>query len=98
MDKDIFDDLVEGLEEAIAVTKGEAEPKAIYFVFTPDDIKALRRSMKLSQRRFAAAFHISVNTLCHWEQGNRVPDRPAQNYLRVIQANPKAVLESLAVA
>ena len=45
----------------------------------------------MSQHIFAARFGFSVNTLRHWEQGNREPEGPARAYLLVIARAPGAV-------
>ena len=35
------------------------------------DVKAIRRSLRMSQQRFAAAYRIPLPTLKNWEQGRR---------------------------
>lgn len=37
------------------------------------DIKELRKKTKLSQRKFAEKFKLSVRTLQHWEQTDKTP-------------------------
>lgn len=37
------------------------------------DIKELRKKTKLSQRKFAEKFKLSVRTLQYWEQTNKTP-------------------------
>jgi len=59
------------------------------------DVKALRRRLRMSQERFARSFDLSVGTVRDWEQGRSVPDRPARVLLKLIERNPKAVLETL---
>ena len=60
------------------------------------DVKAIRRSVRMSQHRFAAAYRIPLATLKNWEQGRRAPDAPAAAYLRAIQRRPKEVMEAVA--
>ena len=60
------------------------------------DVKAIRRSLRMSQHRFAAAYRIPLPTLKNWEQGRRVPDAPAAAYLLAIKRRPKEVLEAVA--
>ncbi len=55
----------------------------------------IRQELGLTQRAFAKQFEIALGTLRDWEQGARRPDSAAKAYLRVIQANPGAVLEAL---
>jgi DNA-binding transcriptional regulator YiaG len=40
---------------------------------TPDELRAERKRLGLSQPKLAAALGISVRTLQDWEQGRRVP-------------------------
>ena len=59
------------------------------------DVRALRRRLGMSQKRFARSFHLSVGTVRDWEQGRSMPDRPARVLLQLIERNPAAVLETL---
>jgi len=60
------------------------------------DVKAIRRSLRMSQGRFATAFRIPLATLKSWEQGRRHPDAPAAAYLLAIKRRPKEVTEAVA--
>ena len=53
------------------------------------DAKAIRRSLRMSQQRFASAYRIPLPTLKNWEQGRRYPDAPAAAYLLAIKRKPK---------
>ncbi|WP_429885675.1 helix-turn-helix domain-containing protein [Geoalkalibacter halelectricus] len=59
------------------------------------DVKEVRRKTGLSQRRFAATFGISVNTLRHWEHGDRKPQGPALVLLNAADEDPGGLLEIL---
>jgi putative transcriptional regulator len=61
---------------------------------TDDDIAALRRFTKLSQKEFARALEISVHTLRNWEQGRRKPEGPAIALLKIAARHPKIVREA----
>jgi DNA-binding transcriptional regulator YiaG len=54
-------------------------------VSRPVDVKALRRKLRLTQEQFALKFNLGLDTVQSWEQGDRTPDRYANNYLRVIE-------------
>jgi putative transcriptional regulator len=54
--------------------------------------------MKLSQKEFAARYGFSIDSIQNWEQGRRVPDRPARILLAVIAHDPKAVERALLAA
>lgn len=60
------------------------------------DVQAIRQRTGLSQERFCALFGISKRTFTKWEHGDRRPTGPARALLKVIEKNPKAVLEALA--
>ncbi len=69
--------------------------KAIVRDFTPVDVKNIRAQVGMSQNEFASAFGISVNTLRHWERGDRTPQGPALVLLNVVAREHKAVLKAL---
>ncbi|MGX7708199.1 helix-turn-helix domain-containing protein [Methylobacterium sp. Gmos1] len=84
---------------AAAATDPDAQPT------TPDGlagarrlprIRTLRRALALTQKEFAARYHIPLDTLRDWEQGRTVPDQPAQAYLTVIAHDPEGVRRALA--
>lgn len=43
------------------------------FMFTGDDIKAIRTRLNLTPTAFAARCGVSASTICLWEQGHRHP-------------------------
>jgi DNA-binding transcriptional regulator YiaG len=61
-----------------------------------EDVVALRRFARLTQRAFADALGISVHTLRNWEQGRRFPEGPALALLRIAARHPRVLLENLA--
>lgn len=61
----------------------------------PEDIRALRRRLGLSQVGFARRYGFSVETIRNYEQGHRHPTGPARVLLRVIAAEPEAVERAL---
>lgn len=60
------------------------------------DVRAIRKSLHMSQQRFAAPFRIPLATLKNWEQGRRYPDAPAAAYLLAIRRRPKEIMEAIA--
>ncbi len=89
-----FDSIKQGLDEAIAFSKGKPG-EAIVHECTPIDVKNIRARVGMSQSEFASAFGISVSTLRHWERGDRTPNGPALVLLNVVAKEPKAVLKAL---
>jgi len=92
---DLYGELKEGLEEMVAVEKGEREAVRVHRFFSKDDIKALRERAGVSQRAFAGMLGVSTRTLQEWEQGRRRPTGPAMNLLRVYEVSPETVAAAL---
>jgi putative transcriptional regulator len=91
---DDFQDLLESLAEANAIRRGERAPSR-EFRYAAPDIRAIRRTLGLTQRKFAAMIGVSLHTLRNWEQGRRRPDGPAMALLRVAEYAPQVVAEAL---
>ena len=94
MKKALFAELVESIEEAGKIRKGLAKPSRV-FRYRPVDIKRIRSRLNVSQAQFALMIGVSKATLQNWEQGRREPEGPAKALLRVVDKQPKAVLEAL---
>ena len=58
--------------------------------------QAIRLDMGLTQEAYARRFEIALGTLRDWEHGAHIPDSTAKAYLRVIEADPVAVVRALA--
>jgi putative transcriptional regulator len=99
MTKRVATRIRQGLEEALAYARGEAD-KSKYRVHVPRriDVRAIRTKLGLTQEEFALRFGFSVNTLRHWEQGTRQPEGPSRAYLIVIDRAPKTVQKALRAA
>ena len=94
MKKDDFDELLASVREAGKILRGEAKPSR-EFVFTPEDVQAIRKRLKKSQDEFALMIGVSVATLRNWEQGRRQPHGPARALLKIAAENPRAVEKAL---
>ena len=94
MKKELFNELVESIEEAGKIRDGSAKASRV-FKYRPVDIKRIRRRLDISQSQFALMIGVSKSTLQNWEQGRREPEGPAKALLRVVDRKPKAVLEAL---
>lgn len=97
MGKKAFDKIAEGLEEALAITRGERKPAKLY-VPAELDVKAIRAKLDLSQDDFAAAYGFTVNQIKDWEQGRSRPIGGLRAYLMMIDFDPKGVLSLLRTA
>ena len=66
------------LGEVLAHVRGERSlPCRIVDDPAAEHIVAIRKRMKLSRQRFADRFGLDTRAVQEWEQGRRVPDRPA---------------------
>lgn len=94
MDKKLFAELVESLEQMGEIARGERAPSRVFHVDAPS-VKAIREITGLSQAKFAKILAVDVGTLRNWEQGRREPTGPAKALLRAIRNDPKHVLKAL---
>lgn len=95
MKKNLFNKLLASVEQMGDITRGERAPSR-EFTIGPDDIKALRARIGLSQPKFATLMQVEVSTLRNWEQGRRAPTGPAKALLKAIKNDPEHVLAALA--
>ena len=91
-----FDRLVTSVKQAGAIRRGQLKPGRVT-EFRPEDVRAIRVQLEMSQEEFARMIGVSVATLQNWEQGRRRPEGPARALLRVAAKNPQAVAEALAL-
>ena len=100
MQKELFDQPAGNSKEAsrkrrIAPVAGAVKTR---LELREPNVAKLRKSVGLSQARFAAALGISLATLQNWEQRRRRPDGPARVLLNVFKRHPKIVAEAVAAA
>ena len=98
--------LIQGLEEALAIERGEAEaPRRIRRVATVRDatvqpprgydargVQVIRERLGLSQAVFAQVLNSSPETVKAWEQGKRTPEGIALTLLQIADEHPQALL------
>jgi putative transcriptional regulator len=88
--------IIEGLEQAVAWTRGENDDVRVTLVRVPDvNVREVRTNMGLSQAQFATKFGFPPATLRNWEQGRSRPDAPTRVLLAVIAKHPEAVEDVL---
>jgi putative transcriptional regulator len=88
-------ELIESLSQAAAHAEGRRVKGVRVTKVELPDVKAIRRSLRMSQHRFSAAYRIPLPTLKNWEQGRRAPDAPALAYLLAIKRRPKEIMEAV---
>lgn len=94
MSKKVFDQIAEGLQEALAVARGEAEPYKLH-VPAEIDVKAIRSKTGLSQKDFASTFGFGFDQLKQWEQGRSRPVQAMRAYLLLINSRPVEMVHAL---
>jgi putative transcriptional regulator len=97
MSKRAFDKIAEGLNEALAVARGEAGAAKMH-VPPEMDVRAVRAKTGLSQDAFASSFGFTVHQVRQWEQGRNRPLGAMRAYLLVIDRRPEVVREALEAA
>jgi putative transcriptional regulator len=89
-------ELITSMKQAAAHASGRKVPGMHVTAVELPDVKTIRRSLRMSQQRFATAYRIPLSTLKNWEQGRRRPDAPAAAYLLAIERRPKEIMEAMA--
>ncbi len=94
MDNDMFNELLNSVEQMDNIVKGKAKPSRC-FEFPDPEVRKIREKTGLSQTRFATMIGVSKRTLENWEQGRRHPTGPARALLRIVEADPQNALRAL---
>ena len=94
----IFVELKEALEDALAYERGEPIDLRVTEIPTPPrrikpaDIREIRRKLTVSQARFAELLNVSAQAVRSWEQGTRQPRNAALKLLYIAKNNPRVLL------
>ena len=89
----LFDDLKEGLQEAIDFEKGNGKAKTVTFMIEPvkkysnEDSKRIRNKAGMTQSVFANYMGVSPKTVEAWELGRTHPTGPAYRLLDILAEN-----------
>jgi putative transcriptional regulator len=94
MTKKAFDKIAAGLNDAIAVARGESKPARLH-VPAELDVKAIRSKVGLSQESFAYSFGFTVEQIRAWEQGRNRPLGGVRAYLMLIDLDHISVARIL---
>lgn len=87
MKDEMFDELIESMEQAVAIRRGEMEPGRVTSYSIPD-VKAIRANAGMKQDEFAQAVGVSPSLVQSWEQNKRIPNGSNLKMLRVIERHP----------
>lgn len=86
----LFDDLSQGLEEAIAFEKGTGTAHATTYVIEPvteynnKEIREIRNRAGMTQSVFANYLGVSKKTVEAWERGRTHPTGPAYRLISIL--------------
>jgi putative transcriptional regulator len=94
--QEVSSSIIRGLNQALAHSIGDksdtiSENKHSISPlpnFNSDEIKIIRKKLKLSQNLFAKAIGVSQKTIEAWESGRNIPQGPAQRMLYIMKNNP----------
>ena len=99
----LFDDLREGLQEAIDYERGTGKAKRTVFMITPvnkysnEQIKSIRNKSGMTQAVFANYMGVSKKTVEAWELGRTHPTGPACRLLDILDQGKETDLSFASV-
>jgi len=88
----LFDDLMEGLEQAKRYHQGTGDAKTVSLQIPPvpeltkADVKRIRRKAGMSQSVFAEYLGVSVKSVEAWEGGHSYPSGPARRLMQLLDS------------
>ena len=94
----LFEDLMTGLNEALAYTEGHGQARVTVYSFDPvkqysnTEIRDIRMKHGMSQSVFANYMGVSKKTVEAWERGRNNPTGPACRLLELLDQNYDVVL------
>jgi len=97
MDKELFEDLKQSLQEMVEHSEGKRELRTTTLPRPPKKLSAaeiamLRGEINVSQAVFARYLNVSVKSVQAWEQGTGRPSGAALKLLSIASKNPKVLL------
>ena len=88
----LFEDLREGLQEAIDFEKGKGTAKSTTFIIDPvksfsnEEIRQIRNKAGMTQTVFASFMGVSKKTVEAWESGRTHPTGPAYRLIDILSS------------
>ncbi|MEH6564727.1 MAG: helix-turn-helix domain-containing protein [Halopseudomonas sp.] len=95
--RNLFDEMMQGIDEMAAQREGKITLRQVTVESRPapevtaDEIVALRKKMKMSQKVFAMRVRTSVETLRNWEQNKAKPNAQAALLIKLVEQYPDMV-------
>jgi putative transcriptional regulator len=99
----LYDDLKQGLEEAVAYEKGQGKARKKIYTIVPvkeysnKEIREIRMKAGMTQSVFASYMGVSKKTVEAWEGGRSHPNGPAFRLLEVLSASDPNVTDYVVV-
>jgi putative transcriptional regulator len=86
-----------GLKDALAHAEGKLTlkttvPPSPAPAMAPEEIRALREGLKLSQAVFGRLLNVPSVTILKWEHGERKPSGAALRLLEIAKRSPEALI------
>lgn len=95
-DTDFGRELIESMQEAAAIVRGEKDASRVHLPPGDVDVRAIRERLGLTRPAFAQQFGLEPSAVRDWEQGLSRPDPVARVLLIVIARSPELVAEAVA--
>ena len=89
----LFEDLKEGLEQAIDYANGNGTSRTVTYTILPvteydrKQIREIRMKANMTQQVFASFLGVSVKTVEAWETGRTHPSGPAYRLMYLLSNN-----------
>ena len=83
--KSLGQELIEAVKESIE------KPETVRSLKLKFDVRHLRKELDFTQKKFSEVYHINLETLKNWEQGEKSPDTTGIAYLTCIAKAPQEI-------
>ncbi len=87
--------LIKSARQALAYAREKETEGCVAHVPDEADVKAIRKSLGLTQSEFSKRFGFDIRAVKDWEQNRRKPERAARVLWTVIAREPEAVSRAL---
>ncbi len=96
-----FDDLIQGLNEAVSIERGELTGRKTVYEIDPvkryqkDEIRSIRMNAGMTQVVFADYMGVSTKTVEAWEKGTNHPTGSACRLLSLLESDKVTLIPFL---
>ena len=94
---DVYQGILEGLQQAIAYKQGDHTQARVSVRSVPDfpitatDVVRVRTELELSRQTLAQVVGVSPRTVAAWEAGRAAPSKTAQRLLSLLESDHSLV-------